>query len=63
VTTTLGPTVMMIIEDRGKEHLIYLPRRYARAVNYVDIKIINSARVWWTTVYKGFCDYRQLPLL
>jgi hypothetical protein len=34
VTAPLGTTVMMIIEDRGKDHLIYLPRRYARDVNY-----------------------------
>jgi hypothetical protein len=63
VTEPLGPTVMMIIEDRGKDHLIYLPRRYARDVNDEDIAMINNARVWWSVMYRGFCDYRQIHLL
>jgi hypothetical protein len=44
-TALLGTTVLMIIEDGGKEHLTYLPRRYARSVNDEDIAMIKSARV------------------
>jgi hypothetical protein len=63
VPTPLGPTVIFITEDRSKENLIYLPRRYAHVVADDDIKMINSARVWPTVMCRGFCDYRQIPLL
>jgi hypothetical protein len=63
VMTCLGPTVQMIVEDRGKQYLIYLPQRYARVVHDEDIAMINSARVWLCIMYRGFCEPRQLPLL
>jgi hypothetical protein len=61
VTALLGPTVWMIIEDGGKEHLTHLPRRYARSVNDEDIAMINSARVWWSVMCGGFVIIGRYP--
>jgi hypothetical protein len=43
--TPLGPSVQFIIEESSKQFLIYLPRRYERAVKDEGIKMINRGRV------------------
>jgi hypothetical protein len=63
VTTHLGQTVQLVIEDSGAHFLIYLPKRYARVVSDEDMEQINSDQIWWTIVYKGFCLSRHLALL
>jgi hypothetical protein len=63
VTTALGPTVQMIVEDLGKQYQIYLPHRYGQVVKDEDIVMINCGKVWYSIMYRGFCDHRRLPLL
>jgi hypothetical protein len=64
VTTHLGPTVLLTIQDfSDTQYVVYLPKRYARVFSDDDIERISTDKIWLSLIYREFCRLRKLNIL